>query len=271
VTQHGIDGQTLRKLLVAAGLIDPKAPGSNSKIALSSEDMDAIIARWRDRLSRLDAMDRLGVDGAVLKKLAAAGLIKMTPRQHGLDPAYSSSSIESLIAAIDGVATADPNAKSMSTLKGSGLTKTFAQIIALILEGKLTAGISKHPPEATKLSDIRIDASALKAVPTDICLADWMPFANVKVLLKTSTAGISGLESIDEFAPPRTYISGNRAIHRFYPRASIVGFHKTYVSYDRLSKRRAFAVNPEALLASYEPAFDFGGRDRFYRRSDLAI
>lgn len=266
--QHGIDVKTLQKLAIAAGLIEPETTGTANKITVPVGDMEKVIAQWKDSLTVLQVCERLGVTRETVLKMVAANLITATPRQHNLHPSYSASNIEALIARIDAVATANPNAEGMRTLKGSGLVKTFPEIVKMVLDGTLKAGILKSPGDATKLSDLRVDASHLRSTPATENLQGYIPFVNMKARFKMSSGAVRKLATLLDF-DHRVLVSGTGVEHHYYAEASIRPFHREHVSFYCLSKLDAYSADPEGFLAHIKPAFDFGGQDRMYRRDDL--
>jgi hypothetical protein len=87
--------------------------------------------------------------------------------------------------------------------------------------------------------------------------------------LEISARTLRNLEAAGIFEP-RLQVSADCTTQHFYPEAATASFHATYISYKKVSKLAAFSQDPVRLLARFEPAFDFGGTDRLYRRSDLA-
>jgi hypothetical protein len=266
--EHGIGVTTLKKLLVAAGLIESGTKGTANKITVSAAEMDKVIARWKDGRTELQVCERLDISRSTVKNLVAANLITATPRQHKLDPIYSAEVIEALVARIDSVATADPNAKGMRTLKGCGLAKTFPEIISMVLDGTLEAGIVKKLGEPTKLSDLRVDASRLRAQPETRELHGHITFEILRARIKMSSDAVRQLAALLKFGH-HVLLTGDGIEHHFYAESSVGPFHSEYVSFSSLSKLDAYSSDPEGLLARIKPVFDFGGHDRMYRRSDL--
>lgn len=271
--EYGIHPATLRKMLRAAGLLDRDAEVRDLKVSIAAGTMDDLAGRWKDGVPMLYVRERLDASPQVIGQLVEAGILDATDREidHKLKKFYSSTQIEALFAQMEELASAEADRLvAMVPLKHCAPFMNYSEMIRLILEGKLSVGISKPIGAVTTLSHLRVDESEVRyvagiGIPTD--------HYDTRAVASRLTLTVANLRKLAEKGMIATtqYRGPNGLATTAYSKVSIDAFTRSYICFRKLARGRSNWEKTERRVADVLPVFDFGGTERVYRKVDVGL
>lgn len=271
-TRHGIPKNTIFRKLKVAGLHTETGGGSGVRTLIDAKQMDEFAARLKDSVSKTYVKRRLGASEQTIDRLREAGLLTVT--KLASDPNgrnyYSSAQLETLIGRLEERARVGGNVNATIPLLKGAHFLSFDRMIVHALKGNLTLGIKKEAHEATVLSHFLVDTQELaRLAPKSVAPAHhyscYATFNRMAVSADT-------VRSLGELGVLKTVeYTEQGVVHTAYSMASVRAFLLHHIAFRRLAGSKSNWETTERRVSGITPAFDFGGVERIYRRSDLGF
>ncbi len=271
-TQHGIPRDTISRKLKAAGLRAKTGGVSGVRTLIDAKQMDEFAARLKDSVSKMYTSKRLSVSEQIILRFQKASLLtvtKLTSDPKGRNY-YSSAQIEALIARLEERARMIGDKDTMVPFIKCTRFMSFDKMIVHALKGDLTLGIRKKGHETTTLSHFLVDVNEAKrfAPKTVAPTHHYSSFATIQ-RLAVSPDTVRSLGDLGVLKALEYTEKGG--MHTAYSMASVRTFLLHHVSFRKLAGSKSRWETTEHRVSGVKPAFDFGGAERIYRKSDLGF
>ncbi len=234
--------------------------------------MDEFATRLKDSVSKIYVKKRLAVSEVTIDRLREAGLLPVTklasdPRGRNY---YSSMQIEALISRLEEHARTSVNRDAIVPLPKCSYLMSIAGLILHALKGDLTLGIKKDGDDATIVSHFLVDPQEVaRLAPRGVAPAHHY---SCNATFNRMAVSADTVHSLGELGLLKTLEYTERgAIHTAYSIASVRTFLLHHISFRRLAGSKSHWEKTERRVSGIRPAFDFGGVERIYRKSDLGL
>lgn len=270
--EYGIHPATLRKMLRAAGLLEAGAKVRDLKVSIDVNAMDELAGRWKDGVPMVYVRERLDASPQVIGQLLEAGFLEATEREvdHKLKKFFSSKQIEGFISQLEELAEVDGDAADMVPLKHCAPFMLYVDIIRGIIDGQFALGISKPPGMPTNLSHLRVDVTAVRQSMGAALPMGYFAARDVTARMAAAVGTVRHLAKEGVF-DTTTYRGANGVLSTAYSMHSVIAFTKRHITFRKLARGREHWAKTELRIAQVEPAYDLGGIERIYRKSDLGF
>jgi hypothetical protein len=271
-TRHGIPRETISRKLKVAGLRAETPAVSGVRTLVDAKQMDEFAARLKDSVSKTYVKKRLCVSEQIIDRFRKAGLLtvtKLTSDPNGRNY-YSSAQLEALIARLEEHARKSEYSDTMVPFLKCAQLISFDKMIVHALNGDLALGISKESHQPTILSHFLVDIKEIaRLAPRTAAPAHHYSSVATISRMAVSPDTVRSLGQLGVLKALQHTEQG--AVHTAYSMASVRTFLLHHISFRRLAGSRSRWDATELRVSGVKPAFDFGGVERIYRKSDLGF
>jgi hypothetical protein len=141
--EFGLHHKTARKMLVAAGLIEPDADTDDSRTLVEAGEMEAFVRRWQSSLKTDAAREYVNISRSSWEIVLKEGYVKPLIegyREHGVAPLFSLDELDRFVARLEAAASAGPPSGGDFVRLPIAVKRASArlsEILHLLFEGKL--------------------------------------------------------------------------------------------------------------------------------------
>ncbi|WP_320196666.1 TniQ family protein [Agrobacterium rosae] len=269
--QYGMHPATLRKMLHAAHLLDADSDLRDLKVSIPVAAMDDIARRWKEGVPAYYLKERFETSPQVVKQLTDAKILVATNREvnHRLKSFYSLAQVEAFISQLERLAEVD-DSTSIGTvpLKHCAPFMTYVDIIRNVLDKKLRIWIRKPSNSGTTFAHLRVNEDEVRILAGIGLPEGHYGTGLVAARLALRVGYLQTLEAIG-LLEVSLFKGPNGIMTKAYPKASVNAFTKRFISFRKLARGRNNWEKTERRVAGLVPAFDFGGVDRLFLKTDV--
>ncbi|WP_274604837.1 TniQ family protein [Rhizobium sp. CFBP 13726] len=224
---------------------------------------EELASKWNDKIGRLPLSKFLNVNVEVLDEIEQAGLLvrhKLGSLAHRV---YLRSEVDAFLLRLVHHATLDP-VPEMQPLLGS--QARICKVLKGIIDGTMRAAVLPGPGPFG-LGNLLVHRDDLYR-QAYVMPAGTQTTGHVQMKLRVSANLLTKLRSIEIIES--VIFNDEKGRERIlFKDESIEAYNREFVSVRYLARTKSEIERVERRLVGIQPAFDFGGTDRVYRRQDI--